>query len=138
MPSDQPADNTPALTIESISAVTLFTPDIAASIGFYRSLGFEKLYGGEGEPLTSFRVGTGFLNLIHTVEWDRTKSWGRTIIYVSDVDAMFKRCIDNGWTPSTEPTDAAWGERYFHISDPAGHEISFARPISSDRPNAIP
>ena len=64
MPSDQPADNTPAVTIESISAVTLFTPDIAASIGFYRSLGFEKLYGGEGEPLTSFRVGTGFLNLI--------------------------------------------------------------------------
>jgi uncharacterized glyoxalase superfamily protein PhnB len=24
------------------------------------------------------------------------------------------------------PADAIWGERYFHITDPDGHEISFA------------
>ncbi|MGH8701888.1 MAG: VOC family protein, partial [Burkholderiales bacterium] len=27
------------------------------------------------------------------------------------------------------PADAPWGERYFHISDPDGHELSFARPL---------
>jgi catechol 2,3-dioxygenase-like lactoylglutathione lyase family enzyme len=27
------------------------------------------------------------------------------------------------------PRDASWGERYFHMSDPEGHELSFARPI---------
>jgi uncharacterized glyoxalase superfamily protein PhnB len=25
------------------------------------------------------------------------------------------------------PSDAPWGERYFHIRDPDGHELSFAR-----------
>ena len=27
------------------------------------------------------------------------------------------------------PRDATWGERYFHIVDPDGHELSFAQPI---------
>lgn len=119
-----------AVTIESISAVTLSTPDMRASIGFYTSLGFEKIYGGEDEPLTSFRVGRGFLNLMPTDDGGSSTTWGRVIIYVSNVDAMFERCLANGWKPSTKPADAPWGERYFHISDPAGHEISFARPIN--------
>ena len=28
------------------------------------------------------------------------------------------------------PRDAEWGERYFHILDPDGHELSFARPLA--------
>jgi len=24
------------------------------------------------------------------------------------------------------PRDAAWGERFFHVTDPDGHELSFA------------
>jgi len=31
--------------------------------------------------------------------------------------------------PGTTPADAEWGERYFHLTDPDGHEISFARPL---------
>jgi hypothetical protein len=27
------------------------------------------------------------------------------------------------------PRDASWGERYFHMLDSDGHELSFARPI---------
>jgi len=130
MPSDQPTDDAPALAIESISAVTLSTSDVRASIAFYSSLGFVKLHGGEDELLTSFRVGNGFLNLMRTDDRGRSGTWGRVIIYVSNVDAMYKRCVDQGWQPSSEPADAPWGERYFHIRDPAGHEISFARPIA--------
>ena len=33
-----------------------------------------------------------------------------------------------GYTPDTAPADAPWRERYYHIADPDGHEISFARP----------
>ncbi|GJM24294.1 MAG: glyoxalase [Phycisphaerae bacterium] len=113
--------------IESISAVTLFCSDVRVSIGFYESLGFEMIYGGENEPLTSFRVGEGFLNLIESDDQDGSSTWGRVIIHVSNVDDMHARCLANGWHPSTEPTNAPWGERYFHIRDPAGHEISFAR-----------
>jgi uncharacterized glyoxalase superfamily protein PhnB len=27
------------------------------------------------------------------------------------------------------PRDAQWGERFFHVTDPDGHEISFAWPL---------
>ena len=33
-----------------------------------------------------------------------------------------------GFNPEN-PRDASWGERYFHMADPDGHELSFARPI---------
>ena len=29
--------------------------------------------------------------------------------------------------PAPAPTDAPWGERYFHLRDPDGHELSFAK-----------
>ena len=29
------------------------------------------------------------------------------------------------------PRDAEWGERFFHLIDPDGHELSFARPLRS-------
>jgi hypothetical protein len=28
-----------------------------------------------------------------------------------------------------EPADAPWNERYFHIRDPDGYQLSFAQPI---------
>jgi len=31
--------------------------------------------------------------------------------------------------PATTPEDAEWGERYFHLTDPDDHEISFAKPL---------
>ena len=56
--------------------------------------------------------------------------WGRVIFYVEDVDAVDRQAIDAGHHPSFVPTDAPWGERYFHIRDPHGHELSFARPLA--------
>jgi transcriptional regulator GlxA family with amidase domain len=32
-----------------------------------------------------------------------------------------------GLRPEHAPQDASWGERFFHLTDPDGHEISFAR-----------
>ena len=29
--------------------------------------------------------------------------------------------------PEGSPTDAEWGEHYFHITDPDGHELSIAK-----------
>ena len=51
------------------------------------------------------------------------------IFHVSDVDAFHRRALEQGLAPTTTPGDAPWGERYFHISDPDGHELSFARPL---------
>jgi hypothetical protein len=31
------------------------------------------------------------------------------------------------------PRDASWGERYFYVLDPDGHELSFAQPLQAVR-----
>jgi uncharacterized glyoxalase superfamily protein PhnB len=49
------------------------------------------------------------------------------IIHVSDVDALYQRALDAGLAPESAPADATWGERYFHIRDPDGHQLSFAK-----------
>ena len=51
--------------------------------------------------------------------------WGRAIFRVDEADLQYRLLIDAGLSPD-EPQDAPWGERYFHISDPDGHELSFA------------
>ena len=116
--------------VERISAVTLLTRDMSAAVRFYDALGFELLYGAEDAAFTSFRVGTGYLNL----QQDRDRLpldaiWGRVIFWVQDVDAMHRRATAAGFEADTEPEDAPWGEGYFHIRDPDGHELSFARPL---------
>ena len=37
------------------------------------------------------------------------------------------------WSGSfeNEPTNAPWGERYFHIRKPDGYRLSFAKPIEN-------
>jgi catechol 2,3-dioxygenase-like lactoylglutathione lyase family enzyme len=117
--------------IEGISAVTLFTHDMRRAVRFYGSLGFDILYGGEASSFTSFRAGTGYLNLIAQPDQQRWSWWGRIIFYVADVDAFYNRALAAGCQPSTVPRDAEWGERYFHLTDPDGHELSFARPLRS-------
>ena len=46
-----------------------------------------------------------------------------------DVDAAWKHLSEQGFRPE-RPQDAPWGERYFHLRDPEGHELSFARPLA--------
>ena len=117
------------MTIQRISAVTLAAHDMAQLVEFYQHhVGLRLLYGGSNASFTSFAVGDGYLNLV--LASDREWSWwGRVIFHVDDVDEMYRRLVDAGLTPTTEPEDAPWGERYFHISDPDGHELSFARPL---------
>jgi catechol 2,3-dioxygenase-like lactoylglutathione lyase family enzyme len=116
--------------IESISAVTLLTVDMVEAVAFYQVLGFHLLYGGQEAHFTSFRVGTGYLNLQLDPVGSPRGLWGRVVLWVDDVDAMYRRALMAGFDPETSPADAPWGERYFHIHDPDGHELSFARPLA--------
>jgi len=113
----------------AISAITLATHEMARAVRFYRALGFELAGGGETAPFTSFVVGDGHLNLIAAPPGTRWGWWGRVIIHVDDVDALHACALSAGLAPHAEPRDAEWGERYFHVTDPDGHELSFARPL---------
>jgi catechol 2,3-dioxygenase-like lactoylglutathione lyase family enzyme len=118
--------------IEALSAITLATRDMARAVRFYEALGFPLKSGGPNDAFSSFAIGQSYLNLIAEthgpINW-----WGRVIIHVSDVDAMYRKALAAGLSPATAPCDAPWGERYFHIADPDGHELSFARPLAGQQ-----
>jgi catechol 2,3-dioxygenase-like lactoylglutathione lyase family enzyme len=124
--------NTRRSRVEGISAVTLVTADMATAVSFYLSLGLELVYRGPTARFTSLRAGTGHINLeLRANQSGPNSRWGRVVLWVDDVDAMYRRVVDAGLTPTASPTDASWGERYFHLHDPDGHELSFARPLPS-------
>ena len=104
---------------------------MARAVRFYRALGFILRYGGEDASFTSFSVGSGHLNLVAQPAGRRWSWWGRVIFYVRDVDALHARAVRLGLQPQAAPRDAEWGERYFHLTDPDGHELSFAQPIGA-------
>ena len=111
-----------------INAVTLVTADMSASHAFYAALGFELVVGGPGAEFSTYRAGDGFLNVqLDLAHAPIPAIWGRVIFWVDDVDAMYARACSQGFQPEMTPTDASWGERYFHLRDPDGHELSFAR-----------
>jgi catechol 2,3-dioxygenase-like lactoylglutathione lyase family enzyme len=119
--------------IRSINAVTFATLDMARAVQFYEALGFRMSYGGATASFTSFHVGDGSLNLARADDAGPLTGVVRVIFYVDDVDAMYALVLARGFRPETSPRDAAWGERYFHLTDPDGHALSFARPLRDTR-----
>jgi uncharacterized glyoxalase superfamily protein PhnB len=117
-------------SVEAISAVTLATHDMARAVPFYAALGFGLRYGGEAAAFTSFSAGNACLNLTTEGSERDWSWWGRIIFYVADVDALYRQALEAGLQPQAAPRDATWGERFFHITDPDGHELSFATPRS--------
>jgi len=115
--------------IKHISAVTFAVSDMAKAIGFYQKLGFKLVYGGNDSSFTSLRSVESYVNLSFSPNY-QGKWWGRAIFRVDDVDALYRLATEQGLMPDA-PTDSTWGERFFHISDPDGHELSFAQLMSS-------
>jgi uncharacterized glyoxalase superfamily protein PhnB len=68
-------------------------------------------------------------------EWD-TRNTAKIILHTEDVDELYfyfknNKNISRLILFENEPTDASWGERYFHIRDPDGYLLSFAKPIKN-------
>jgi catechol 2,3-dioxygenase-like lactoylglutathione lyase family enzyme len=118
-----------SMRIERISAITFRVVDMDRSVRFYRDvLGMELLYGGEGAGFTSLcpkDVQSAILNL---ELGQAVTGWGRIIFYVADIDAFWTYLKERGYDPE-RPQDASWGERYFHMLDQDGHQLSFAHPL---------
>lgn len=110
-----------------LSALTLAVADMARSVQFYTELGFEVVHGGPDSEFTTLSAGSQSLNLIASKSHH---GWGRAIFYVDDVDECHRQAYQAGLEPLFAPRDAEWGERYFHLKDPDGHELSFAVPLS--------
>lgn len=121
-----------------INAITLVVTDMARSVRFYTNLGFTLVFGGSGAPFTTLSWGVeeplNFVNLQHTGARPGT-GWGRVIFFTPDPDSVCATALAAGHQPEFEPRDAPWSERYFHILDPDGHELSFAVPLVDGTPD---
>jgi len=118
-----------AITVKRISAVTFRVSNMHASVHFYRDvLGMEVLYGGDGAGFSSLRAKETHSAILNLELGETVTRWGRLIFHVADVDEIWRHLIELGFRPE-RPRDASWGERYFHMRDPDGHELSFAWPL---------
>ncbi len=118
--------------VERIDAITFATADMSASVTFYEALGFAISFGDISSPFITLESGNCFVNLWEVTGSDLpTRWWGRTVFHVDDVDRMYQRAMSAGLSPGDEPKDAPWGERFFPIQDPSGHDLSFAKKLTS-------
>ncbi len=118
------------MNVDQISAVTLKVGDMARSVNFYKDiLGLDILYGGKNAYFSSLRPRGAKAVILNLERGSAITGWGRLILYVKDVDELWAYLVEKGFSPE-RPRDAEWGERYFHLLDPDGHELSFAQPLT--------
>lgn len=107
--------------------------DPKASAEFYRKLGLEIT-----ESLGEMTATAGSL-AINCFDESRAKYKPASVqkgvgsflyLHTDDVDRVYQRCIDNGLTPSSEPSDQPWGNREFAIKDPDGYRYVIFTPIN--------
>lgn len=126
--------------------MTLTIKNMKRSCEFYYQIpGLKLVYGGSSnDSFTTFEIDVGvpkmYLNLELTTNRNSehgisAKHFGRVIFHTDDVDRLYSYLKNNEDLSNTilfenEPTDAPWGERYFHILEPDGYQLSFAEPLN--------
>lgn len=111
----------------------------AQAIEFYkRAFGaqeVERMPGPDGKSVmhAELKIGDSIVMLSDEFPQMGTRSpqtlggsSGYLFLYVSDVDAAFKRAVDAGAKATMPPADMFWGDRFAKVSDPFGHEWGMA------------
>lgn len=128
----------PQAMLRTINALTLATCDMRGSCAFYEKLGLIRTFETPAFVTLSMSAPvTADNNRLHVnLQLDErfrasapgeSLGWGRAVVFVDDVDALHASLAARG-VAAPLPKDAPWGERYFHILDPMGHELSLATP----------
>ncbi len=120
-----------------ISAITLLVKNMEKSCQFYSRIpGFRLVCGGTSDFFSTYEVGSDtkmYLNLEQVNDYKR-RDFGRIIFHTDDVDRLYDHLKNDPHilklgSFENVPTDASWGERFFHIRDPDNYQLSFAMPI---------
>jgi catechol 2,3-dioxygenase-like lactoylglutathione lyase family enzyme len=147
------------MKVYQISAITLKVKDMEKSCSLYSKIpGFRLTYGGKpSDRFTTFEIGkeskaATYLNLELIEEEEENDSYdfykksnlggkskwsedfGRVIFHTENVDRLYSYMKNEEYISKfivfeNEPTNAPWGERFFHIREPDGYQLSFAQPL---------
>ena len=125
------------------NAISLIVSDMAASVAFYRRLGFAFPEGSEGQPHAEAVLPGGIRLLLDTEEsirsftpgWEPPTGGGRHSLALlcdtpAEVDAFYAELTGAGCKGEREPWDAPWGQRYAVLGDPDGHGVDLFAPLA--------
>ncbi|MFF3499664.1 VOC family protein [Streptomyces sp. NPDC003247] len=123
-------------------AIGLVVSDMAASVAFYRRLGFAFPDGAEREPHAEAGPPGGVRLLLDTEEsvrsfhpaWRAPAGGGRASLALrcdgpAEVDAVYEDLVGAGYHGELKPWDAFWGQRYAVVLDPDGNGVDLFAPL---------
>ncbi|MFD8348782.1 MULTISPECIES: VOC family protein [unclassified Streptomyces] len=126
------------------NAIGLVVSDMAASVTFYRRLGFAFPPGCEEQPHAEAELPGGIRLLLDTEEsvrsftpgWQPPAGGGRHSLALlcdtpAEVDALYAELTGAGCKGEREPWDAPWGQRYAVVNDPDGHGVDLFAPLAA-------
>lgn len=119
-----------------LDAIGLVASDMAASLAFYRRLGFAFPEGAERTPHAEAELPGGLRLMIDTEETVRSfhpsfsppADGGRTSLALrcdspAEVDQVYEELVGAGYRGELKPWDAVWGQRYAVVGDPDGNGV---------------
>ncbi|GHF46982.1 VOC family protein [Streptomyces griseosporeus] len=123
-------------------AIGLVVSDMAASVAFYRRLGFPFPEGAEREPHAEAAPPGGVRLLLDTEDtvrsfhpgWRPPVGGGRASLALAcdgpgEVDAVYEELVGAGYHGELKPWDAFWGQRYAVVHDPDGNGVDLFAPL---------
>ncbi|WP_189864713.1 VOC family protein [Streptomyces poonensis] len=126
-----------------LDAIGMVVSDMAASIAFYRRLGFAFPEGSETAPHAEAGLPGGLRLLLDTEEtvrsfhagWQPGTGGGRTSLALlcegpEEVDAVYGELVSAGYHGELKPWDAVWGQRYAVVLDPDGNGVDLFAPLN--------
>ncbi|MFE2579686.1 VOC family protein [Streptomyces sp. NPDC059378] len=125
-------------------AIGLVVSDMAASVAFYRRLGFTIPVGAEREPHVEIGLPGGLRLLLDTEDtvrsfrpqWRAPSGEGRAALALrcegpDEVDSVYEELVDAGYHGELKPWNAFWGQRYAVVLDPDGNGVDLFAPLEA-------
>lgn len=115
--------------------VGMVSNDMAATLRFYRLLGLDIPHGVEHETHVEITTSNGYRLAWDTKQlmqelypdWVEPVGQRMNLAFLcespAEVDQVYQRMIDAGYTSVTLPWDAFWGQRYAVVRDPDGNSV---------------
>ena len=109
--------------------------DMASALRFYRLLGLDIPAELDHEPHVEITLPSGFriawdsLELIQGIDsnWAEPTGQRMTLAFkcesAEEVDTLYQRVIEYGYSSHKTPWDAFWGQRYAVVIDPDGNSV---------------
>ncbi|WP_210584432.1 VOC family protein [Streptomyces sp. GESEQ-35] len=123
-------------------AIGLVVSDMAASVAFYRRLGFAFPEGAENEPHAEAPLPGGLRLMLDSEEMARSihagyqppSGGGRHSLallcdHPAEVDTVYEKLVGAGYHGELKPWDAFWGQRYAVVHDPDGNGVDLFAPL---------